>query len=87
MTEPGFPPLRIIGLPPFSVQTTRVSSISGEVLCKHGTREGDRKSRFAWDRRHILEQLLMGPPVVISRYLVWGISHVITPRTLPPSGD
>lgn len=29
----------------------------------------------------------MGPPVVISQYLVWGMSHVITPRTLPPSGD
>lgn len=43
MTEPGFPPLQIIGLPLFSVQTTRVSSISGEVLqCKHGTSEGDR---------------------------------------------
>jgi len=86
MAEPGFPPLWIISLPPFSVQTMHVSSISGKVLCKHGTGEGDRKSQSARDQRHVLEQLLMVPPVVIGRDLVWGMSHVATPQTLPPMG-
>lgn len=53
-----------------------VSSISGKVLCKDGTGEGDRKSQSARDQRHVLEQLLMVPPVVIGRDLVWGMSHV-----------
>ena len=87
MTEPGFPPLWIVSLSPFSVQTTCVSLISGKVLCKHGPGVGDRKSQSAWDQSHVLEQLLTVPPVVISRILVWGMSHVVTPRTLPPSGD
>ena len=55
MMEPGFPPFWIISLSLFSVQRERISSISGQVLCIHGTSEGDRKSQFSWDRCHVLE--------------------------------